>query len=79
MPFDPIENQQHDIRLTLTMPNCGRVIIEGNQKTVSKFWGEVKVEFADRITDALKNHLSVKGDIEPVKLEVENQRSDKRR
>ena len=72
MSLGIIKTQQHDIRLTLTVPNNGRVFIEGNQKTVCKFWNDVKQDFIIAVSDAL--HLNiVKGEIEPIVIEKEKE------
>jgi hypothetical protein len=70
MPLKNIETEQRDIRLTLTMPSRGRVIIEGDQKTVKQFWNNVKVDFIGRITDALDQIGPIKGEFEPVVIET---------
>lgn len=68
MPLKPIERAGYEIRLTLTMPFRGRVIIEGSQKTVLEFWSDVKISFTNQVTESLKSGF-VQGDCEPVKIE----------
>lgn len=80
MPLTSIETQEHDIRLTLIVPNRSRVIIEGDLKIVSRFWNDVKLDFIGAVSDVLKNHPSTKGNFVPITVEsgqsVEAAKSD---
>jgi hypothetical protein len=76
MPLSPIETQQHDVRLTLTVPNNGRVIIEGKLQIVAKFWDDVKMDFIGAVSDVLKNQPFTKGEFEPVAIESELRNGD---
>jgi hypothetical protein len=64
-----IERLNYDIRLTLSMPFRGRVIIEGGQKTVLEFWQDVKHTFTDEITASLQSGQFAQGDSVPIKIE----------